>query len=270
MATDDDDDGMTFSNLLHGVSSQGVDDDESSVDIYDGLDSSPVISVKPATKLTTSISSLNLFDEILIEEGTAKEATYNDLQAEHEKCQQQLQELTRRFQQIQEQNSALQNENQSLKKNISALLKTARVEINRKDEEINSLQRRLTEFQVHPNRTYFPASTNNARNFEGSKLKNKFRDLVPENNSRTDSRTTQALPKDKPCGYPPWGTENKKLLPEKGDTLNDDREILLECQKKGPSGKTFASVAVRLNKSPAQVEERFKQLLKLFKMSNCS
>ncbi|XP_032999323.1 CASP8-associated protein 2 [Lacerta agilis] len=222
MATDDDDDGMTFSNLLHGVSSQGVDDDESSVDIYDGLDSSPVISVKPATKLTPSISSLNLFDEILIEEGTAKEATYNDLQAEHEKCQQQLQELTRRFQQIQEQNSALQNENQSLKKNISALLKTARVEINRKDEEINNLQRRLTEFQVHPNtygRTYFPASTNNARNFEGSKLKNKCRDLVPENNSRTDSRTTQALPKDKPCGYPPWDTENKKLPPEKGDTL---------------------------------------------------
>uniref|UniRef100_A0A670IH33 CASP8-associated protein 2 n=1 Tax=Podarcis muralis TaxID=64176 RepID=A0A670IH33_PODMU len=142
---------------------------------------------------------------------------FQQLQAEHEKCQQQLQELTRRFQQIQEQNSALQNENQSLKKNISALLKTARVEINRKDEEINSLQRRLTEFQVHPNtygRTYFPASTNNARNLEGSKLKNKFRDLVPENNSRTDSRTTQALPKDKP-----WGTENKKLPPEKGDTL---------------------------------------------------
>lgn len=34
---------------------------------------------------------------------------------------------------------------------------------------------------------------------------------------------------------------------------NDDREILLECQKKGPSSKTFVSLATRLNKSPNQV-----------------
>lgn len=34
---------------------------------------------------------------------------------------------------------------------------------------------------------------------------------------------------------------------------NDDREILLECQRKGPSSKTFASLATRLNKSSAQV-----------------
>jgi len=34
---------------------------------------------------------------------------------------------------------------------------------------------------------------------------------------------------------------------------NDDREILLECQRKGPSSKTFVSLATRLNKSPNQV-----------------
>lgn len=40
------------------------------------------------------------------------------------------------------QNIILQNENQALKKNISALIKTARVEINRKDEEISHLHQR--------------------------------------------------------------------------------------------------------------------------------
>lgn len=40
------------------------------------------------------------------------------------------------------QNVILQNENQALKKNISALIKTARVEINRKDEEISNLHQR--------------------------------------------------------------------------------------------------------------------------------
>ncbi|XP_061479318.1 CASP8-associated protein 2 isoform X2 [Rhineura floridana] len=221
MATGDDD-GMTFTNFPYGVSPRG-DDDESSVDIYDGLDSTPIISVKSATKVTPARSSLNLFDEILIEEGTAKEASYNDLQAEHEKCQQQLQELTKKLQEIQEQNSALQNENQSLKKNISALIKTARVEINRKDEEISNLQRRLSEFSVHQNtyaRTYFSGSTNNARNFEGSKMKNKFRDLLPENKARTDFRTNQALPNELHCSYTYMDIENKKFPSEKGDTLN--------------------------------------------------
>ncbi|OXB52114.1 hypothetical protein ASZ78_012115, partial [Callipepla squamata] len=40
-------------------------------------------------------------------------------------------------------NIILQNENQALKKNISALIKTARVEINRKDEEISNLHQRV-------------------------------------------------------------------------------------------------------------------------------
>uniref|UniRef100_A0A8D0G7W1 CASP8-associated protein 2 n=1 Tax=Sphenodon punctatus TaxID=8508 RepID=A0A8D0G7W1_SPHPU len=185
---------MFFPTLfsLFVVSPCRSDDDESSVDIYDGLDNSLIVSDDLVTKCTPTRICLNLFDEILIEEGTAKEATYTDLQAEHEKCQQQLQELVKKFKEIQAQNSTLQNENQSLKKNISALIKTARVEINRKDEEINNLQQR-----------------------------------------------------------------------------NDDREILLECQKKGPSEKAFVSIAARLNKSPSQVSERFKQLVKLFKKSSC-
>ncbi|NXB28423.1 C8AP2 protein, partial [Drymodes brunneopygia] len=113
--------------------------DESSVDIYDGLDSSLLVSDNFAPNSTPSRSSLNLFDEILIEEGTAKKASYDELQAEYGKCQQQIKELMKKFKEIQAQNIILQNENQALKKNISALIKTARVEINRKDEEISHL-----------------------------------------------------------------------------------------------------------------------------------
>ncbi|KGL84627.1 CASP8-associated protein 2, partial [Tinamus guttatus] len=66
----------------------------------------------------------------------------------------------------------------------------------------------------------------------------------------------------------------KNIVKKKGEvvvswTRNDDREILLECQRKGPSSKTFVSLATRLNKSPNQVSERFKQLMKLFKKSKC-
>ncbi|NXM55609.1 C8AP2 protein, partial [Illadopsis cleaveri] len=113
--------------------------DESSVDIYDGLDSSLSVSDNFAPNTTPSRSGLNLFDEILIEEGTAKKASYDELQAECGKCQQQIKELMKKFKEIQAQNIILQNENQALKKNISALIKTARVEINRKDEEISQL-----------------------------------------------------------------------------------------------------------------------------------
>ncbi|NXS69619.1 C8AP2 protein, partial [Pandion haliaetus] len=66
----------------------------------------------------------------------------------------------------------------------------------------------------------------------------------------------------------------KNIIKKKGEvvvswTRNDDREILLECQRKGPSSRTFVSLATRLNKSPNQVSERFKQLMKLFKKSKC-
>ncbi|KAJ7341748.1 hypothetical protein JRQ81_006599 [Phrynocephalus forsythii] len=218
MATSDDE--MTFSHNLDGISlCRGEDDEESSVDIYDGLDSAPTVSISHASEVTPTTAGLNLFDEILIEEGTAREATYKDLQAEHEKCQQQLQDVTKKLKEIQEQNSALQNENQSLKKNISALIKTARVEIKRKDDEINNLQRRLSEIAFHQNthaRTYFTGSTSNARNFEGSKTKNKLRDILPDNSVKTDPKTAQAVAH---ALTHKWDTENKKFHSETRDNL---------------------------------------------------
>ncbi|KAM5163524.1 CASP8-associated protein 2 [Mantella aurantiaca] len=86
---------------------------------------------------------LDLYEEIITEEGTAKEVSFNNLNAEYEKCQKQIKQLISKLKEMQCLNTNLQNENQCLKKNISALIKTARVEITRKEEEINKLNQRL-------------------------------------------------------------------------------------------------------------------------------
>ncbi|XP_046958202.1 CASP8-associated protein 2 [Lynx rufus] len=143
MAADDDNgDGTSLFDVFSA--SPLKNNDEGSLDIYAGLDSA--VSDSASKSCVPSRNCLDLYEEILTEEGTAKEATYNDLQVEYGKCQLQMKELMKKFKEIQTQNFSLKNENQSLKKNISALIKTARVEINRKDEEINNLHQRLSEF----------------------------------------------------------------------------------------------------------------------------
>ncbi|XP_003797573.1 CASP8-associated protein 2 [Otolemur garnettii] len=143
MAADDDNvDGTSLFDVFSA--SPLKNNDEGSLDIYAGLDSA--VSDCASKTCVPSRNCLDLYEEILTEEGTAKEATYHDLQVEYGKCQLQMKELMKKFKEIQTQNFSLKNENQSLKKNISALIKTARVEINRKDEEINNLHQRLSEF----------------------------------------------------------------------------------------------------------------------------
>uniref|UniRef100_A0A8C0WVQ6 CASP8-associated protein 2 n=1 Tax=Castor canadensis TaxID=51338 RepID=A0A8C0WVQ6_CASCN len=143
MAADEDNgDGASLFDIFSA--SPLKNNDEGSLDIYAGLDSA--ISDSTSKSCVPFRNCLDLYEEILTEEGTAKEATYNDLQVEYGKCQLQMKELMKKFKEIQTQNFSLKNENQSLKKNISALIKTARVEINRKDEEINNLHQRLSEF----------------------------------------------------------------------------------------------------------------------------
>ncbi|KAH1173348.1 CASP8-associated protein 2 [Mauremys mutica] len=215
MATDDD--GLTLCDIPCGASSFR-DDDESSVDIYDGLDSTSVVSDNLAQNSTPTRNCLNLFDEILIEEGTAKEATYNDLKAEYGKCQQQIKELMKKFKEVQAQNSILQNENQALKKNISALIKTARVEINRKDEEISNLHQRLSEFPSHRNnyaRTYHSGSTN-TRCSEINKTKDpKFRASSLVDNTKTDHRLKTDCSKDVHHSYSSHNMEDGKSHSER-------------------------------------------------------
>lgn len=143
MAADDENgDGTSLFDVFSA--SPLKNNDEGSLDIYAGLDSA--VSDSSSKSCEPSRNCLDLYEEILTEEGTAKEATYNDLQIKYGKCQLQMKELMKKFKEIQTQNFSLKTENQSLKKNISALIKTARMEIHRKDEEISSLHQRLSEF----------------------------------------------------------------------------------------------------------------------------
>ncbi|NXG79144.1 C8AP2 protein, partial [Baryphthengus martii] len=195
--------------------------DESSVDIYDGLDNGLTVSDHSAPNSTPAGNSLNLFDEILIEEGTAKEASYNELQVEYGKCQQQIKELMKKFKEIQAQNVILQNENQALKKNISALIKTARVEINRKDEEISNLHQRLSEFPSHRSnfaRTYLPGSTN-GRCSEICKTKDsKFRPSDLGDGVKVEHRMKNDCTKDPHHGYSSHNADSGKSSSEKRNT----------------------------------------------------
>uniref|UniRef100_A0A8D2CTN0 CASP8-associated protein 2 n=1 Tax=Sciurus vulgaris TaxID=55149 RepID=A0A8D2CTN0_SCIVU len=160
MAADDDNgDGTSLFDVFSA--SPLKNNDEGSLDIYAGLDSA--VSDNTSKSCVPSRNCLDLYEEILTEEGTAKEATYNDLQVEYGKCQLQMKELMKKFKEIQTQNFSLKNENQSLKKNISALIKTARVEINRKDEEINNLHQRLSEFPHFRNNHKTPRTSDTVK-----------------------------------------------------------------------------------------------------------
>lgn len=209
-----DEDGLGLFDIRYSAEASPFrEGDESSVDIYDGLDNSLTVSDNFAPNSTPSRSSLNLFDEILIEEGTAKKTSYDELQAEYGKCQQQIKELMKKFKEIQAQNIILQNENQALKKNISALIKTARVEINRKDEEISHLHQRLSEFPNHRSiftRTYLPGSTKTKDS--------KFRPSDSGDNMKVEHRMKNDCSKDGYHSYSSHNTDNGKSVSEKRNT----------------------------------------------------
>uniref|UniRef100_A0A8C3X1U9 CASP8-associated protein 2 n=1 Tax=Catagonus wagneri TaxID=51154 RepID=A0A8C3X1U9_9CETA len=188
MAADDDNgDGTSLFDVFSA--SPLKNNDEGSLDIYAGLDSA--VSDSASKSCVPSRNCLDLYEEILTEEGTAKEATYNDLQVEYGKCQLQMKELMKKFKEIQIQNFSLKNENQSLKKNISALIKTARVEINRKDEEINNLHQRLSEFP------HFRNNHKTSRTSDIVKTKDlKSRSPHLDDCSKTDHRVKSDVSKD--------------------------------------------------------------------------
>ncbi|XP_041109623.1 CASP8-associated protein 2 [Polyodon spathula] len=139
---------------LYGDFGQGSSDspvacDDSSLDIYSGLDheNSPRCSSN-AEKCANLFSplktkdSFDLYEEVLAEERKERETSYSELLVKLEKTQIHVKELLCKLQEMQNQNIGLNNENMLLKKNISALIKTARMEIVRKDEEIGRLQQR--------------------------------------------------------------------------------------------------------------------------------
>uniref|UniRef100_A0A8C3UK15 CASP8-associated protein 2 n=1 Tax=Catharus ustulatus TaxID=91951 RepID=A0A8C3UK15_CATUS len=133
--------------------------------------------------------------------------------AEYGKCQQQIKELMKKFKEIQAQNIILQNENQALKKNISALIKTARVEINRKDEEISHLRQRLSEFPNHRSifsRTYLPGSTKTKDS--------KFRPSDFGDNMKLEHRMKNDSSKDAYHSYSSHSMDSGKSGSEKRNT----------------------------------------------------
>ncbi|XP_036406065.1 CASP8-associated protein 2 [Megalops cyprinoides] len=135
-----------YGDLGHGQSGSPAVHDEDSVDIYSGLDNSPRNS-EHAGKLGVIFSpklkeSMDLYEEIITEEQQERNATCSELKTKLDAAQNKIKELMYNLQQMQIQNANLQKENTSLKKNICALIKTARMEIVRKDEEINRLNQR--------------------------------------------------------------------------------------------------------------------------------
>ncbi|XP_007949009.1 CASP8-associated protein 2 [Orycteropus afer afer] len=202
MAADDDNGDGT--SLFDVFSASPLNNDDGSLDIYAGLDSA--VSDTAPKSCVPSRNCLDLYEEILTEEGTAKEATYNDLQVEYEKCQLQMKELMRKYKEIQTQNFSLKSENQSLKKNISALIKTARVEINRKDEEINNLHQRLSEFP-HFRNNHKPARTSDTIKTKDLKSRSPHSDDC----SKTDPRPKSDISRDLHHGIslPNLGKEGK-------------------------------------------------------------
>ncbi|XP_030638724.1 CASP8-associated protein 2 [Chanos chanos] len=124
-----------------------VNYDEESVDIYSGLENSPknngkTENVCPFQSPQRLSESMDLYEEIIAKEQQEKEATYNELKNKFDAAQNQIKELLLKLQEMQTKNLSLHTENTRLKKNISALIKTARMEILRKDDEINRLNQR--------------------------------------------------------------------------------------------------------------------------------
>ncbi|XP_023666000.2 CASP8-associated protein 2 isoform X2 [Paramormyrops kingsleyae] len=145
---------------------------EDSVDIYWGLDQSPVNS-KNAEIVSTPIlcqklkDSMDLYEELITEEQQHKESTHNELKSKLDTAENNVKELIWRLQHAETQNEKLLNENMQLKKNISALIKTAKMEIGRKNEEINRLNHRSGRFGSGPP---FPRSQINLQRREFTRL----------------------------------------------------------------------------------------------------
>lgn len=91
--------------------------------------------------------------------------------------------------------------------------------------------------------------------------------------SRHKKRSKSSKEKGSKTAIPqvsPSSLSAKNVIRKKGEvvvtwTRDEDRDILVELKMKGTSPKTFAALSKRLRKSTEQIEERFSQLMKLFK-----
>ncbi|XP_040016021.2 CASP8-associated protein 2 [Gasterosteus aculeatus] len=126
------------------------EDNEDSVDIYDGLDSPFSSNGEQLSQKASQLKeSMDLYEEIVTEEQQSRETSYSELKSRFQAAQNQILELRRRVEQMQLQNTGLNSENILLKRNISALLQTARQEVARKDAEIQRLNQQSVKRHHH-------------------------------------------------------------------------------------------------------------------------
>uniref|UniRef100_A0A3Q3X3J3 Uncharacterized protein n=1 Tax=Mola mola TaxID=94237 RepID=A0A3Q3X3J3_MOLML len=126
------------------------DSNEDSVDIYDGLDINPSSNAEKSSPSASQLKeSMDLYEEIVTEEQQSRESTYFELKSRFQAAQNQIKELRRRLENVELKNTGLNTENCRLKKNISALLRTARLEVTRKDAEIQRLIQRSEKGRCH-------------------------------------------------------------------------------------------------------------------------
>ncbi|XP_026088527.1 CASP8-associated protein 2-like isoform X1 [Carassius auratus] len=91
--------------------------------------------------------------------------------------------------------------------------------------------------------------------------------------SRHKKRSKSSTEKHSKIAVPQVSPSNlsaKNVIRKKGEvvvtwTRDEDRDILIEIKMRGTSPKTFGALSKRLKKSTEQIEERFSQLMKLFK-----
>ncbi|XP_033860876.3 CASP8-associated protein 2-like isoform X1 [Acipenser ruthenus] len=199
-----------------GSSDSPVACDESSLDIYSGLDheNSPRCSSN-ADKCANPFSpsrtkdSFDLYEEVITEERKERATSHSELLAKLEKTQTHVKELICKLQEMQNKNIGLNNENMLLKKNISALIKTARMEIVRKNEEIGRLQQRSGRGGFNQ---YCPRSLANFQRYVNTRQGNTDSPSGGGGSSTDASQRTRNT-----CIQNP-GVNNTSQLPEKAAT----------------------------------------------------
>uniref|UniRef100_A0A3P9AAR1 Caspase 8 associated protein 2 n=1 Tax=Esox lucius TaxID=8010 RepID=A0A3P9AAR1_ESOLU len=116
------------------------------------------------------------------------------------------------------------------------------------------------------------------KHFVETKAKRAKKDVIPEKskhkspkgkrhrNSKRE-RKVSSSPESTPS---PNSLSAKNIIKKKGEvivtwTRDEDRDILLALKMKGASRDTFSALSEKMKKTPAQISERFSQLMKLFK-----
>ncbi|XP_073673112.1 CASP8-associated protein 2 [Garra rufa] len=223
---------------------------EDSVDIYSGLENSPKVYGHRVNTLLSprTMESMDIYEDIIREEQEEKEATYNELKEKFDEAQKHVKELLSQLQLLQTKNSSLNSENTLLKKNICSLIKTARMEIVRKDEEINRLSNRSGRGSYSQNfrRSQMESGPANTRH----SLNNSTNSVLESQGARQDTVMNEVIQQkgknsaSDHCAHPPT---TSTTAPKPFEVLQrcprTDLESPLHCPNKSAAksdGKTLA------------------------------